>query len=360
SVLAELEEESPGKTKQFFAISGVSGGSVGAAFYTAFYKDYLQQKNPLQEKQDIMHTFHLNVFKSDFLSPLLTACLGGDLLQKFLPFVAINSLDRAQYLEDTWAHYYQKQTPKGWKLDKNMLNEPFLDLWKDANTRYQVPVLFLNTTRVETGQRAVLTPLSFQDNSYFHEVIDLQEHIRRNISLKVAASMSARFPIVTPPATVVKFNKPTEDVANYVDGGYVDNTGLETAGAILNTLTKHTERWPVKPRYRLIFIRNSSSLDPANQPKPVKTLYEYSAPLSAFINAWDNSTGPKLTLAKEFLREKAQAGKGVDSTLFVISLDRNVGTIPLGWELSKDAEARIDTQIETLAQNYKHLFKKQP
>lgn len=358
SVLSELEEECPGKTKQIFAISGVSGGSVGAAFYTAFYKDLLTQKMPRTKK--VMHTFHMSVFKNDFLSPLLTACLGGDLLQKFLPFVAINGLDRAQYLEDTWSHYYKKNMPNGCDLSTNTLDESFMSLWKDTTLRYQIPTLFLNTTRVETGQRAVLTPLAFHENDYFHEVIDLQEHIRRNIPLKVAASMSARFPIVTPPATVVQFNKPTQDVANYVDGGYVDNTGLETAGAILNTLTKYTERWPIKPCYRLIFIRNSSSLDPTNQPKPVKALYEYSAPLSAFVNAWGNSTGPKLTLAKEFLREKALAGKGVDSTLFLISLDRNVGTIPLGWELSKEAEKRIDAQIETLSTNHPVLFRREP
>jgi predicted acylesterase/phospholipase RssA len=345
SVLAELEESMPNFTNHIYAISGVSGGSVGAAVFTAFYHDNF----PIHDST-LLHRLSQSFFRRDFLTPLLAAGVGPDLVQKFLP-VGINRFDRAQYLEDAWALDYQRVSIQEGIIsnrDTSMLNRPFLHLWKNGITlsfNHHVPILCLNATRVETGQKAVLSPLNLSNNPYFTEVIDLQEMIYRNLPIKTAASMSARFPIITPPATITRKDNPTTDLANFVDGGYIDNTGLETAFSILSTLADSTIKDIHRVEFKVLFIRNSEPQVSGDYVPPLKGIYELKAPINAFINSWDNNIGPKLTLAGEYLKGK----KGfVDPKLHIIQLDRGVGTIPLGWELSQKAEERIDRQIENL------------
>ena len=152
-----------------FAISGVSGGSMGATLFTAQYRDNLL--NPKLE-------FKINnYFKKDFLSPLLSALLIPDMIQKFLP-IKFNGFDRAQYLEDSWAAAYKDVEIQTFRNDISetspdnhyfeTFDKPFMDLWKSPKNdfNYQIPVLFLNSTQVETGRKAILTPLDIRQ---YHE-----------------------------------------------------------------------------------------------------------------------------------------------------------------------------------------------
>ncbi len=204
TALAQLTKTEPDFFRHVFAISGVSGGSVGAAVFTAQYRDKLL--NPRMQ-------FDLDAFfKRDYLSPLLTAMLIPDMLQKFSP-VSVNSVDRAQYLEDGWADAYHDTEVQAFKppidpiktaIDSlySTLDKPFTSLWNNDTIRYRLPVLFLNATQAETGRKGILTPLVIRDDPHFANVIDIQEEVYRHIALKTAASISARFPIVTPPATI--------------------------------------------------------------------------------------------------------------------------------------------------------------
>lgn len=365
AVLDKLNNMNPHFFRHVYAISSVSGGSVGAAIYTAQYRDNLKNRR---------FKFSIdNFFKKDFLSPLLTAMLIPDLLQKFSP-VGINHLDRARYLEDSWESAYQDPTvqtfdnePTGTYHTFNSLNAPFSHLWRsngaDSINSYRVPILFLNSTSAETGRKGIITPLAIENDSNFKGIIDIQEVVYRQIPLKTAASISARFPIVTPPATIRNINEPSRDAGNFVDGGYLDNSGTTTLLSILSSLT-HDENVvnkliENKIILRIITINNSPQFDAREYPEALRGSYELKAPLEAFFKSWDNSGDARQYAVREFLRAfrgqsklkekiKTNIDMYIDSTPYSFNLDRKTGIIPLGWDLSDLAEKRIRDQANRI------------
>ncbi|MEA5603996.1 hypothetical protein, partial [Nostoc sp. UHCC 0252] len=107
STLSRLQDLCPEFASHVFAISGVSGGSLGAAVFSSLINTEspsfsekpcspldkaLEQKD---QKRGVLETKAHKLLDQDFLSPLLAAGLFPDSLQGFLP-VPINSLDRAR------------------------------------------------------------------------------------------------------------------------------------------------------------------------------------------------------------------------------------------------------------------------
>lgn len=216
------------------------------------------------------------------------------------------------------------------------------DAHRNVTDRLQplYPVLFLNTTHVHPGQKGILTPLSFEVNPYFKNVIDVLQQIRRHIALKTAVSISARFPVFMPPAEVQMPRWPGRPVAHYVDGGYIDNTGLETSLSVLSTIFDgiQNEKIYMPAQYKItvhvVFIRNSAPPCPGF----FQLLGQRRRP----------QAGPAVSQANECLLIYRTLGFEVDSTLYKLSLDRYSGRIPLGWQLSSEAARHLNFQRRRL------------
>src|SRR5947207_1547721 len=96
----------PNFSHHLFAISGVSGGSVGAAAFAAAMKDAEQRGGvKIPDKgcadrrgEDDPAINAVQVLDDDFWSPLQAMWLFPDLLQQFLP-VQVGIFDRARALE---------------------------------------------------------------------------------------------------------------------------------------------------------------------------------------------------------------------------------------------------------------------
>src|SRR5262249_13319692 len=99
ALLAKLQETCPTFAQHVFAISSVSGGSLGAAQFAAQASKSINNV-PWQPCRGtpIDSEYSRNArefFRADFLSPLVAATLFPDLLQRVLPF-PIAALDRAR------------------------------------------------------------------------------------------------------------------------------------------------------------------------------------------------------------------------------------------------------------------------
>ncbi|WP_210327857.1 hypothetical protein [Mesorhizobium silamurunense] len=103
--LAQIVDRCPRAANHIFAISGVSGGSVGAAIYAAAMKarppDQAGQQCDFRKSapgfyEDAFET----ILTDDHLSPLLLRMLSTDALQQVLPF-PVNSFDRQLGLESS-------------------------------------------------------------------------------------------------------------------------------------------------------------------------------------------------------------------------------------------------------------------
>jgi hypothetical protein len=201
--------------RHLFAMSGVSGGSLGVSVHMAELQRGLDAEHYLQPAERMLG--------QDHIAPVLAAMLFPDMVQRFL-VVPIPAFDRARALESSWELSARSS------LGTRAFSRPFLDLWKDQQR--VLPSLLLNSVRVETGQRVLVSNLPISAD--FVDAVDLLRptpaSLRKpltGITLAAAVHLSARFAYVSPAARV-------EDSGGHlwgrlVDGGYFESSGAVTA-----------------------------------------------------------------------------------------------------------------------------------
>jgi hypothetical protein len=276
-VLAKLQDANPAFAHHVFAISGVSGGSLGGAVFAGLAAKYVdhdgaqpcnpQVKLPSDKAQSGMRGMTDEVLGQDLLSPLLASMLYPDLLQRFLP-LPIQRFDRARALEDAMGYYWYSATG-----GSEFYNNFYLyDLYQDAASRQSTfatrstPALFLNVTRVETGEQMVVSNLNpagpdTERNNLLNGLTSLADaDPTMSLPLCTAACLSARFPLVTPagylPAKVPDGQGNIKDGKfRYVDGGYFENSGTATVLDLLSAMDVNAATDAARKNIQIIVIR---------------------------------------------------------------------------------------------------------
>ena len=175
-LFSRFQDLCPRFAHHLFAISAVSGGSLGASVYSALISQTTKDDKRFEAESGCVTTLGdttqlsltdvaEDMLSEDYLSPVLAFFLFPDLMQKFL-FFPVASFDRSSALEKSlelaWdAHTapYRRRVPEAWSRESNPFREPFSNLW---NVTSDVPSLFLNTTEVETGRGRVIAPLTLE------------------------------------------------------------------------------------------------------------------------------------------------------------------------------------------------------
>jgi len=356
TVLSEIQKQNPCFADQLFSLSGVSGGSLGSAVFTALLAEQNATRGAfrcdreggaidgkkLQEQAQA-------ILGEDFLSPVMAAALYPDLTQRVLPF-PVPSFDRARALEQAWERAWRQHVP-----GSNRFAEPFDRLWQDRNAVW-MPALFLNSTWVETGKRLIVSNLRLapRDATDAEDFVDMEDAHRffgeHALSLSSAVHLSARFTYVSPAGTLTKDDGTVYGRA--VDGGYFENSGATTTLEILKTinlLAKLDPRWK-QVRPVVIHISNEpvrkgkdgkdklASKDKSSQAKPLAGLNEILSPLIALLNTRDARA--------VYARETVQLHVGdADFLHFGLCQNKNQVSIPLGWVLSDVVQGRMQEQL---------------
>ncbi len=339
TVLGRLEDAGhaahlPDFSEHVFAISGVSGGSVGAAaFDAALTGEPGQPVTPPLQK----------MLGEDFLAPPLAALLYPDLLQRFLPF-PLAGLDRGQWLERAWEQAGRRH------LGNDCLAANFNDLWAQPHPRVgYLPALFLNGTSVESGQRIIASNVvvdrGFLDSIDAGAKVAAGSRGNCDVPLSTAAHGSARFTYVSPAGRF-------RDGTHIVDGGYFENSGSTTALEILRAVERTIAAQDIKDvRPCVIFISNNPLSEPTggrdlrqgsasvaldqNQHRPGSFLEDALAPVWAMVNTRDAHD----SYAQLALRE----GQGYRNVYF-FGLSPSPIPLPLGWKLSGTAAREMNRQ----------------
>jgi hypothetical protein len=228
------------------------------------------------------------------------------------------------------------------QVDPNLFAGSFRSLWKsDAS----VPALILNTTEVNRGRRELVAPfrinlrLAPQTLAHLGSVIDLR--------LSSAVVASARFPWVTPAATLSS----SDGVIQLADGGYFENSATETAHNLISALTTSEDiAQPVGPistsvrlndedvriEFRLIVIRARISPDPAS------INGDLLAPINALMNARQERGVLSFRTAFFDLCQKCSPqALQIEDNVLVGLLDMRDFAYPLGWYLTPGSQERI-------------------
>ncbi|MGZ8357716.1 MAG: hypothetical protein ACXWVF_13975 [Telluria sp.] len=360
-VLAKLQDDSRGQFgKHLFALSGVSGGSLGSAVFAALMAE--EQAGTLagapcarNAQAPPYQACATAVLRRDFLSPILGYLLYPDMLQRFLP-LPIESVDRSRAMETAWR--------SGWSdaVGNGRLGERFDRLWQ-GQAALQVPSLLLNATMVDGGNRIIASNMAI-DGSFpdafdaWHELLDL-----RRMSLATAILNSARFSYLSPAGTVYACREagrlapcaPGRERAPWgrvIDGGYFENSGVETVRDLLFAMRPVLREWrrhgyDIEPV--VIVISNSpgamapsGKLDPNSARLDATFLSELLAPPLGLFN----TRAARATFAVTAERRDMAVLVPTDAERFLWFGITTSNDTPLAWALADRTFNGIDALLQ--------------
>ena len=226
--LARLADWSPNLREHVFAISGVSGGALGASVFLTLC-DAASSNTGLspfyfQTASDIM-------LSRNFLSGPFSALMGPEILQRLIPLPWFG-LDPATSLEKAFEESCRISIGRD-------------SFAKDLRSFYNtpipnVPLLFLNATRASNGRPVVITAFGVDDHGADYP---LQDDPELRLRLSTAAVLSARFPLISPAGSMFVQKQHRLTV---VDGGYFDPTGTHTLSAVIRGIAAAAQAMPKK------------------------------------------------------------------------------------------------------------------
>jgi predicted chitinase len=372
--LARMQDLCPTFRNHLFAISAVSGGSVGAATFAtaldAASKDSPQPEVSANDPCPLMTRFLSNAhadenldkvgaieddvdlaLSTDFLSPLLAATLFPDFAQSVIPY-PLGFLDRARaleyafetgsdrmYLSNASAKRENENLNAAETRETNLARKSFQAHWSPTGT---IPALLLNATDSGTGKRVVIAPFDLEKaRSVSSDVCVLSASEKSDdFALSTAAFVSARFPWVTPAATTDLFNncltaKPVKKL-RLVDGGYIDNSGVETALDLIAEMRQATKPAgvggdPMVDPYPIYLISLSSGDFPSRRDYSFNELME---PIRALLNGREARAAIALNRAGIEFRI-VKVGATAELPHFNrTNLQSYFYDLPLGWAMS--------------------------
>jgi len=361
--LSRLYTACPALRHHVFAISAVSGGSLGASVFNSFWLQAAQENAPevSGDRCDLIAPtdgIQSNLEKSvrdylghDFFSPVLAGALFPDFLQRFI-VPGFGTLDRARAFEASlnhaWMDTHRLQGTAAERGEQSPFEENFL-AFSRALRDEGGPTLVLNTTSVETGERFAVAPFNKGDGTtdylplrFIHPIEwagedGLEYH---DISLATAIGLSSRFPFILPPGNYPQLvGGRFFDQRSLVDGGYFESSAIDTAVDLVNALQEQLlalqytqpDRLSIEPKFRFIVLNDYFELDTVNQ-----EVTEFGAPVV---------TLDRTRLRRGELAEwRVQREDSIDR-VYLVELVHGNFDMPLGLHLSKATQSMIAQQI---------------
>ena len=381
AVLSKLNKESQGRFgEHLFAMSGVSGGALGATLFKAGL-EAVQRDGTIPPAK--LGAILKQASGGDFLSPGLIAMFTRDMFP--------TDRDRAYWIETAWRESFRKACEtRGGAKSKGVsaascpvdLEKGFLDLWADNGAwpggGRATPALLLNGTIVETGGRIVVGNLQIGCperlggavcQSSFVNAADLLAINGRDLVAGSAINNAARFPIVEPSGTVLIGTKwkekdkktggceegylPAGDrcsrhvAGRVVDGGYFENFGATTLAELLLGLQRRLETLDLRP----VIVQITSDAD----------IQEVSDDFRGRARLGDKEAGGHQLLDVSQASFATRGAHGVGARMglkrladlmrweyFHLRLCRSKDggqPAPLAWFLSDQSKSRMDRQL---------------
>jgi hypothetical protein len=399
-VLSRLEVRSNGEFSRHMLLgSGVSGGSLGLAWFAAIVKGERLGVIRLTDIDAMVR----DLSTTDYLGPTIETMFLTDFLQRFVAPAMF--IDRGERLESRfelgWTEACmlrqstQRRPPA---LAPSQKPEPsrqppqqpplqpaaeqqvcgqfaasWKTLWADAE---RVPLLFLNATEVQSGHRFIEQPFATirgrgQDFDISSAGTWSTGVLPASTPLSGVVHNSARFTYMSPAGTLIdaawlKANRIL--TRQLVDGGYFENSGTTTIAELLAALRPvyapacsgelgfGGEACPVK----LIHISNDPGVesmrsddacpDAQRYASPFSHYGEIRAPLISLLNTRESrGEAARMAVRRQFARGRLPTSAKdtvTDNSVFHFRLCNGFYHLPLGWTLSSDSLRELSRQLE--------------
>jgi hypothetical protein len=332
TILGDLADTSPAFADHLFAISGVSGGSLGAVEYVASLYGGCEASSARFCLQQALG--------DDFLSPALGALLYPDLMQRFVPAPILT--DRAATLEASWEARWRAV------YHNDRMAGPFLGLWP---ADHPWPVLLLNATSADTGGRIVASNVRQSEGAkrvLSADEADLLTLENADLPASAAADASARFPYFGPLGVMRRHESGEAGPAlgSVVDGGYFENFGASSLLDLLDVLDGLARQKDYPVRFVVLQIISDPDLALPVEPAataPGRPMHWLPAGIAGPVRTLLLSRQARGLNVTEMLAQRVTALGGTYVPVR-LGLSPTGESAPLGWSLSTVARQFIDAQ----------------
>jgi hypothetical protein len=367
------------RSNALFALSGISGGSVGLATYAARLVE--------KERKATNSAWIDDRLDRDFLSPTIGWAMFVEVPQALLRFR--HPVDRAEVLERSWE--------RSWREGGVGSRLGLFQIWRKHHV---VPLLLLNGTSVEDGCRfngsvvdaniethgggergsqSCRSTAAFDDvppesnaptvmeelspKSVLAGTRDLSDFLcdqKLDVRLSTAAILSARFPYVSPSGRLKRRCPPDEGesprTTYVVDGGYLETSGaspiVELAAKLLPIVSRFNRRAPARACVVPFMIQIDNGYEDDAAAKATKRPSEVGVP-GLTILATRGAREANAKGAAGLLFDRPLNGVRVNMGTELLT-DRYAHFViqahagpkaPLGWALSDTAREELRSQL---------------
>jgi hypothetical protein len=246
AVLAQVDAEAAGHHAAVYAISTVSGGSLGAATYLS-----ARAANPGAPRgtaafcqlppavADGFAGYAKRLNAADAIGPLLAGFVLSDVprgLFGWLPSLLgapMRGGDRAAAIERAF-EANAARAAHATQLKAVRLDSPYLSLSGPG-----MPLWAGLATERDTGRRVLIVPVRGDGADWpFQGAADLLAQLGADIPISTAINATARFPFLEPSGAAPSAEYEHKGLT-LIDGGYYDQSGLETALELADWLRAH-------------------------------------------------------------------------------------------------------------------------
>ena len=356
--LATLQDHCPALTQHIFAVSSVSGGSMGTAVYHAMAAGQRQVGGGAGPECGEPVTVPMaprlqRVIGGDHLSPLVSLVLSDQLrkldllgLQERYGFT--DTPNRADALEASFAAAYDRDLLEHPVDDymmsgiSNRLHQRYDLSWGPAHA---APALILNATSVEAGHRVAFSPFPLRSagDGTLYAFSELSEGSDiKDASLIKAAGVSARIPGIVPAWVVRHQNGNRKQSWTFVDGGYADGSGAETGFDMFRVLEKHIRANKLDVDLRLVLLTNSVAA-PRFDDIEGGTFGDAILTVSTLMQIRRLLSVRAVTAAVTEVQHSEPDRYGTPGTdrVFVSHLEHGTFPLSLGWRISPSTDAIV-------------------
>jgi hypothetical protein len=339
AILSELDDASCGRFgRRTFVLSGVSGGSLGAAVFVAMLADRGTSvrcgPDGRTAEDQRLRPMVGKVLSGDFLSPTLASMLFPDGIQRFVPYPYL-SRDRAWALETSWEKAWTRA------FGNTRFSQPSLALHAGD---VRLPSLVLNSTVVEDGKRIVASNLKFHPLAG----LDLFDGMHTaDMALSTAVHNSARFTYVSPAGSLYRGGTLFGRV---VDGGYFENSGAASLRELIATLAPDQQQ----RIHSIILSNDATNIRWCNRaragliPRIEPALSELSAPVEVLLDTREaRGSLSELELIRMMGAGPPECGSRISEFALgdapdEVAVGIPVLQTPLGWFLSGESQDHIE------------------
>ena len=376
--LSRLYHRCPAIAHHVFAVSALSGGALGAAAFAAAQRELsfkevkaVANENVVQGLNEVCHTNEVRndgasreveqlarrFLQEDFIAPIAAAGLFPDFVQRFIP-LAVPALDRARAfelaIEDSWNNVRSADGEDA-KSIKNYMSLGLKESWQPDIVHRPWPMLILTATKPSQGSRVAFLPRKMRNEKHTrfepatYEINADEISSNPNVSvvsqvvlpsyydirLSTAIGVSARFPLILPPAN---FGSPQFPL-RLVDGGYFENTAIETALDLVDQLVEELKfefggdaAWRKKYAFHLLILTET------DRDAGEWSLNEIGGHLQALLMT---------RVRRAHLARYKQAPRSYPNIeqAFTIELDRNGLNLPFGLWQSVSSQELVAQQV---------------